>query len=113
MGYVGRHEITHFRCFVAELGAVPALQLASEVLPERSGSSVEDVEVFWVNENDEEFVLYDKFNSLYRRFKSRMAVNFYDDAELYSDFNSAGSLFERDAPELQEALSNWRPGVVA
>ena len=58
--------------------------------------------MFWVNENDEEFVLYDKFNSLYRRFKSRMAVNFYDDAELYSDFNSAGSLFERDAPELQE-----------
>ena len=42
---------------------MPALQLASEVLPERSGSSVEDVEVFWVNENDEEFVLYDKFNS--------------------------------------------------
>ena len=126
---------------------MPALQLASEVLPERSGSSVEDVEVFWVNENDEEFVLYDKFNSLYRRFKSKMAVNFYDDAELYSDFNSASSLFERDAPELQEvgscahaplaplararalyrhhshpgepapprrqALSNWRPGVVA
>ena len=81
---------------------MPALQLASEVLPERSGSSVEDVEVFWVNENDEEFVLYDKFNNLYRRFKSKMAVNFYDDAELYSDFNSAGSLFERDAPELQE-----------
>ncbi len=126
---------------------MPALQLASEVLPERSGSSVEDVEVFWVNENDEEFVLYDKFNNLYRRFKSKMAVNFYDDAELYSDFNSASSLFERDAPELQEvgscahaplaplararalyrhhshpgepapprrqALSNWRPGVVA
>ena len=84
---------------------MPALQLASEVLPERSGSSVEDVEVFWVNENDEEFVLYDKFNNLYRRFKSKMAVNFYDDAELYSDFNSASSLFERDAPELQEVGS--------
>ena len=83
---------------------MPALQLASEILPARN-SAIEDFEVYWANEADGDFVLEEKFTSLYRRFPNKLAVHFYDDAQLYS---GEATLFKRNTGELREVSESSR-----
>lgn len=129
--YDGPHlPITSLQCFVEELGAIPAIQLIQESLP-RGQSTVGAIDVFYMNAHEEDFVLYDKLESLYYKFHRKMSLSCVLDEQLYQGVvddsqqqqqraprrrnqqqNAATTVFKRN-DDLRQAVNPWEPGLLA
>ncbi|KAJ1462168.1 hypothetical protein M885DRAFT_553912 [Pelagophyceae sp. CCMP2097] len=109
--YEGRFvPITSLQCFVEDLGALPVIQLLKESLP-RGRSTVATAQVFWVNESEDDFALYNALEALYYKFSNKMEISCIVDDRVHED-DSVNGIFARN-PELDEVVEPWMPGKLA
>ena len=111
--------ITSLHCFAEELGALPMIQLLKESLP-RGRSTIESAQVFWVNEHEDDFALYESLEALFYKFPKKLELACLVDADLHGPSPVADPkkkkandvLFQRN-DDLATAVDPWAPGMLA
>jgi len=69
----GSEPISEVHCIVNGLGIVPVVTMIKEILPNRD-SSVELANLVWVNENAQDFVLYEDLERLYFKCPQKLEI---------------------------------------
>lgn len=70
----GAGPISEVHCIVNGLGIVPVVTMIKEILPNRD-SSVDLANLVWVNENAQDFVLYEDLERLYFKCPQKLEIN--------------------------------------
>ena len=107
--------ITSLQCFAEELGALPVIQLLKESLP-RGRSTIAKAQVFWINEGEDDFGLYEGLESLFYKFPKKMELACVVDDKLHSPDttkNAPGDAVFRRNDDLAGAVAPWQPGMLA
>lgn len=97
--------VTALSVFTSGLGIVPTLQLLREVLGD-ARSSVQQVEVLWINDAKKDFVLNSEMQELERRHEYQLRVTRVVDRE-------AGNLDTQFNEQLRGAVSPHQAGNLA
>lgn len=107
--------ITSLQCFAEELGALPVIQLLKESLP-RGRSTIAKAQVFWINEGEDDFGLYEGLETLFYKFPKKMELACVVDDKLHSPDttkNAPGDAVFRRNDDLAGAVAPWQPGMLA
>ncbi|KAH8093478.1 cytochrome-b5 reductase [Aureococcus anophagefferens] len=102
-------------CFAEELGALPVIQLLKESLP-RGRSTIAKAQVFWINEGEDDFGLYEGLETLFYKFPKKMELACVVDDKLHSPDttkNAPGDAVFRRNDDLAGAVAPWQPGMLA
>ncbi|KAH8070536.1 cytochrome-b5 reductase [Aureococcus anophagefferens] len=105
--------ITSLQCFAEELGALPVIQL-KESLP-RGRSTIAKAQVFWINEGEDDFGLYEGLETLFYKFPKKMELACVVDDKLHSPDttkNAPGDAVFRRNDDLAGAVARG-PGMLA
>lgn len=99
-------EISALSVLASGMGILPTLQLLREVLAEPQSSSVQEVEVVWINDAKKDFILNDEIAALERQHGGRLHVTRVVDRQ-------AGNADTLLNDQLGSAVAPYRPGRVA
>lgn len=106
LSYAGKQKkITSLTCVAAGVGITPVLQVLRGVLPE-SESSINDVELLWLNENGEEFICEDEIS----KFEVKYYSKFFSSKVVQPDLYGVNMLKNDD---ILGSLSPFEPGRIA
>ena len=83
LNYMGNEPIYGISVAASHLGIAPAIQLLRGVLGDRS-SAVEDTELLWLNEDEEDFVCQEDVEGLEYRHIEKLAVSRIVEEDLYA-----------------------------
>lgn len=102
LNYMGIEPIYGISVAASHLGIAPAIQLLRGVLGDRR-SAVEDTELLWLNEDEEDFVCEDDVEGLEYRHIEKLAVSRIVEEDLY-----AAAYAKSEA--IQEAIAPYDEG---
>jgi cytochrome-b5 reductase len=100
--YLGPDAVYGISVAASHLGIAPALQLLRGVLGDRR-SAIEDTELLWLNEHEEDFVCQEDVEALEYRHIEKLAVSRIVEEDLYA------SAFAKSEP-VQQAITPYDEG---
>lgn len=104
--YTGKDEIISSMTLIASgLGITPTLQILSAVLPDED-ATVEDIEVLWINESSEDFILVEDVEELEAAHEEKLFVTRVLDTD-------ANNLETQINPKLRRAIIPYETGRIA
>ena len=99
-------EIRSMTLICSDLGVAPTLQILRKILPETENSTVEDIELLWINEREDDFILSEEIEELEANFPHRLLVT----RVLDDHANDPNTLVNIG---LQHSLAPYEPGRLA
>ena len=97
--------LKHSFGYTSSAGVAPCLQILREILPDPD-STVEEIELLWLNEDKTEFILEDEITALERQYKNKLVASRFVDVDLYG-------LNFTQSDELLGSLSPHESGRIA
>ena len=106
LNYIGNDDtITQISIVASSMGIVPVIQIIRGVLSDPE-SSVESVDLLWINEDKGDFFCNREIEKLEYRYFERLVINRVLETDLYGRDSSKVS-------EVMEQFSEYEPGRVA
>ena len=106
LNYIGNDDtITHISIVASSMGIVPVIQIVRGILSD-SDSSVESVDLLWINEDKGDFFCNREVEKLEYRYFERLFINRVLESDLYG----------RDLSKVDEVMNQfneYEPGRVA